>query len=56
MNNWNINKLKKERSKLTNRTLIGLNNLKQRKRLIALNNKRKGIMSNREIENHKKIY
>ena len=54
MNNWNINKLKKERSKLTNRTLIGLNNLKQRKRLIALNNKRKGIMSNREKENHKK--
>jgi len=54
MNNWNINKLKKERSKLTNRTLIGLNNLKQRKRLIALNNKRKGIISNREKENHKK--
>jgi len=54
MSNWNINKLKKERSKITNRTQIGLNNLKQRKRLIALHNKRKGIMSNREKENHKK--
>jgi len=53
-NTWNINKLKKERSKLTKRTQIGLNNLKQRQRLIALNNKRKGIMSNREKENHKK--
>jgi len=54
MSNWNINKLKKERSKLTKRTQIGLNNLKQRQRLIALHNKRKGIMSNREKENHKK--
>ena len=63
MSNWNINKLKKERSKLTKRTQIGLNNLKQRQRLIALHNKglaskKKGlrprIMSNREIENHKK--
>ena len=53
-NTWNINKLKKERSKLTKRTQIGLNNLKQRQRLIALHNKRKGIMSNREKENHKK--
>jgi len=53
-NTWNIKKLKKERSKLTKRTQIGLNNLKQRKRLIALHNKRKGIMSNREKENHKK--
>ena len=53
-NTWNIKKLKKERSKLTKRTQIGLNNLKQRQRLIALNNKRKGIMSNREKENHKK--
>jgi len=31
MSNWNINKLKKERSKITNRTQIGLNNLKQGK-------------------------
>ena len=54
MSNWNIKKLKKERSKLTKRTQIGLNNLKQRQRLIALNNKRKGIMSNREKENHEK--
>jgi len=54
MSNWNINKLKKERSKLTKRTQIRLNNLKQRQRLIALHNKRKGIMSNREKENHKK--
>jgi len=54
MSNWNINKLKKERSKITNRTQIGLNNLKQRKRLIELNNKRKGIISSREKENHKK--
>ena len=54
MSNWNINKLKKERSKLTKRTQIGLNNLKQRKRLIDLNNERKGIMSSREKENHKK--
>jgi len=53
-NTWNIKKLIKERSKLTKRTQIGLNNLKQRKRLIALHNKRKGIMSNREKENHKK--
>ena len=53
-NTWNINKLKKERSKITKRTQIGLNNLKQRQRLIALHNKRKGIMSNREKENHKK--
>jgi len=63
MSNWDINKLKKERSKITKRTQIGLNNLKQRKRLITLHNKglaskKKGlrprIMSNREIENHKK--
>jgi len=53
-NTWNINKLKKEQSKITKRTQIGLNNLKQRQRLIALHNKRKGIMSNREKENHKK--
>lgn len=54
-NSWNINSLK--------RALIKLNNVKQRKRLIALHNKglaskKKGlrprIMSNREIENHKK--
>mgnify|MGYP001269739855 FL=1 len=63
MSNWDINKLKKERSKITKRTQIALNNLKQRKRLITLHNKglaskKKGlrprIMSNREIENHKK--
>ena len=63
MSNWDINSLKKERSKITKRTQIGLNNLKQRKRLITLHNKglaskKKGlrprIMSNREIENHKK--
>tara|TARA_Y100000401_G_scaffold98576_1_gene86444 strand:- start:258 stop:869 length:612 start_codon:yes stop_codon:yes gene_type:complete len=54
MSNWNINKLKKERSKIIERTQIGLNNLKQRQRLIDLNNKRKGIMSNREKRNHKK--
>ena len=62
-NSWNINSLKKERENLIKRTLIKLNNVKQRKRLIALHNKslaskRKGlrprIMSNREIENHKK--
>ena len=53
MSNWNINSLKKERENIK-RTLIKLNNVKQRKRLIALHNKRKGIMSNREIENHKK--
>ena len=53
MSNWNINKLKKERENIK-RNLIKLNNVKQRKRLIALNNKRKGIMSNREKENHKK--
>ena len=29
-NTWNINKLKKEQSKITKRTQIGLNNLKQR--------------------------
>ena len=54
-NSWNINSLK--------RALIKLNNVKQRKRLIALHNKglaskKKGlrprIMSNREIENHEK--
>lgn len=54
-NSWDIKSLK--------RNLIKLNNVKQRKRLIALHNKslaskRKGlrprIMSNREIENHKK--
>jgi len=54
-NSWNINSLK--------RALIKLNNVKQRERLIALHNKglaskKKGlrprIMSNREIENHKK--
>ena len=54
MSNWNINKLKKERSKIIERTQIGLNNLKQRQRLIDLHNKRKGIMSNREKRNHKK--
>ena len=63
MSNWDINSLKKERSKITKRTQIGLNNLKQRKRLITLHNKglaskKKGlrprIMSNREIVNHKK--
>ena len=54
MSNWNINKLEKERSKLTRRPQIKLNNLKQRQKLIDLNNKRKGIMSNREKENHKK--
>ena len=53
MNNWNINSLKKERENIK-RNIIKLNNAKQRKRLIALHNKRKGIMSNREIENHKK--
>ena len=48
MSNWNIKSLK--------RSLIKLNNVKQRKRLIALHNKGLGprIMSNREIENHKK--
>ena len=54
-NSWDIKSLK--------RNLIKLNNVKQRKKLIALHNKglaskRKGlrprIMSNREIENHKK--
>ena len=54
-NSWDIKSLK--------RNLIKLNNVKQRKRLIALHkkglaSKRKGlrprIMSNREIENHKK--
>ena len=54
-NSWDIKSLK--------RNLIKLNNVKQRKRLIALHNKslaskRKGlrprIMSNREIENHEK--
>jgi len=62
-NAWDINSLKKERENLIKRTLIKLNNVKQRKRLITLHNKslaskRKGlrprIMSNREIENHKK--
>ena len=53
-NTWDINSLKKERENLIKRTLIKLNNVKQRQRLIALHNKRKGIMSNREIENHKK--
>ena len=53
-NTWNINSLKKERENLIKRTLIKLKNLRQRQRLIALHNKRKGIMSNREIENHKK--
>ena len=53
-NTWDINKLKKERENLIKRTLIKLNNVKQRQRLIALHNKRKGIMSNREKENHKK--
>ena len=55
MSNWNIKSLK--------RALIKLNNAKQREKLIALHNKglaskKKGlrprIMSNREIENHKK--
>ena len=54
-NSWDIKSLK--------RNLIKLNNVKQRKKLIALHkkglaSKRKGlrprIMSNREIENHKK--
>jgi len=54
-NSWDIKSLK--------RNLIKLNNVKQRKKLIALHNKglaskRKGlrprIMSNREIENNKK--
>src|SRR6056300_1617209 len=54
-NSWDIKSLK--------RNLIKLNNVKQRKKLIALHNKglaskRKGlrtrIMTNREIENHKK--
>ena len=62
-NTWDINSLKKERENLIKRILIKLNNVKQRKRLIALHNKslaskKKGlrprIMSNREIENHKK--
>ena len=62
MNNWNINSLKKERENIK-RTLIKLNNVKQRQRLIALHkkglaSKKKGlrprIMSNREIENHEK--
>jgi hypothetical protein len=62
MSNWNINSLKKERENIK-RTLIKLNNVKQRKRLIALHkkglaSKKKGlrprIMSNREIENHEK--
>ena len=61
-NSWDINSLKKERENIR-RNLIKLNNVKQRKKLIALHNKglaskRKGlrprIMSNREIENHKK--
>ena len=61
-NTWDINSLKKERENIK-RNIIKLNNAKQRKRLIALHNKslaskRKGlrprIMSNREIENHKK--
>jgi len=61
-NSWNINSLKKERENIR-RNLIKLNNVKQRKRLIALHNKglaskKKGlrprIMSNREIENHEK--
>ena len=55
MSNWNINSLKKERENIK-RNLIKLNNVKQRERLIALHNKGLGprIMSNREIENHKK--
>ena len=62
MSNWNIKSLKKERENIK-RTLIKLNNVKQRQRLIALHkkglaSKKKGlrprIMSNREIENHKK--
>ena len=61
-NSWDINSLKKERENIK-RNLIKLNNVKQRKRLIALHkkglaSKKKGlrprIMSNREIENHKK--
>ena len=61
-NTWDINSLKKERENIK-RNIIKLNNVKQRKRLIALHNKslaskKKGlrprIMSNREIENHKK--
>ena len=61
-NTWDINSLKKERENIK-RNIIKLNNAKQRKRLIALHNKslaskKKGlrprIMSNREIENHKK--
>ena len=61
-NSWNINSLKKERENIR-RNLIKLNNVKQRKRLIALHkkglaSKKKGlrprIMSNREIENHEK--
>ena len=61
-NTWDINSLKKERENIK-RNRIKLNNVKQRKRLIALHNKglaskKKGlrprIMSNREIENHKK--
>ena len=61
-NSWDINSLKKERENIR-RNLIKLNNVKQRKRLIALHkkglaSKKKGlrprIMSNREIENHKK--
>ena len=52
-NTWDINSLKKERENIK-RNIIKLNNVKQRKRLIALHNKRKGIMSNREKENHKK--
>ena len=53
MNYWNINSLKKERENIK-RTLIKLNNVKQRQSLLALHNNRKGIMSNSEIENHKK--
>ena len=61
-NTWDINSLKKERENIK-RNIIKLNNVKQRKRLIALHNKslaskKKGlrprIMSNREIENHEK--
>lgn len=61
-NSWDINSLKKERENIK-RNLIKLNNVKQRKRLIALHkkglaSKKKGlrprIMSNREIENHEK--